>query len=215
MKILTLLLSLVGLFLFYQNWKKHKGNDSYEEGQSVYESETTSSAAVSKRPQKVDTRQVMERNSGTPTFNQNLRLVEDEEVKDLSFQEMEAIEELFDQVEENWAKTMRDLFVSELGLGEEAFKKYQEMRDEYDVAKLQAYEAYHERMIEQHGPDYPYQASIQVEEFDNSALPEFYKRLEAQIGLEALRRYIQVKDQFNDELRRTQPPGPAQILIDF
>lgn len=163
----------------------------------------------------VDTRQVMESDKKELSFNENLRLVDDTEMKELSFQDIDEIEETFEQVEDSWSQTMKDFFLTELGLGVEAYNRYQDLRDEYDVAKLQAYEDYHERMIELHGSDYAYQASQQIEEFENTVLPEFYNKLEAELGLDALRRYIQIKDEFNDNLRQSLPPGPGQILVDF
>lgn len=214
-KLLTLSLSIAGLFVIVFILRKPNWVDEVEKREQ-------STSVVVKKDQTATKQSKTEKEKSKPTtpgaqpqFNQNLRLVEDSEEENLSFLDMDAIEELFDEVEEQWAQKIKGLFIEQLGLSEEVYQKYQALRDEYDIAKLEAFEAYHERMIEQHGPNYPYQPTLQVEEFDNTALPEFYKRLEAQIGLDALRQYIRLKDDFNEELRRNQPPGPAQILIDF
>lgn len=214
LKIITALLSLfiLGFFLYLSS--RPQQNIVEETSTEVLDQEPKKKTPVRDQEENKVADEKNQANS-TPQFNKNLRLVEEGEENKPSFPDMDAIEELFDEVEEQWADEIKKLFVDELKLGPESYKKYQSLRDEYDFAKLEAYEAYHERMIEQHGADYPYQASLQVEEFDNVALPEFYKRLEAEIGLDALRQYIRVKDDFNEELRKNQPPGPAQILIDF
>lgn len=215
LKIITLLLSvfILGFIIFY--YKKNPSPELVERNSTEVLSKSQKKKWAPQDQDKAETFDQKNKPTSEPQFNQNLRLVEDGEEKELSFLDMDAIEELFDEVEENWANKIKKLFVEELKLTPEVYQKYQSLRDEYDFAKLEAYEAYHERMIEQHGAEYPYQASLQVEEFDNVALPEFYKRLEAEIGLDALRQYIRVKDDFNEELRKNQPPGPAQILIDF
>lgn len=155
-------------------------------------------------------------NDFEPNFGDDLREVTQEESQsDPSFQDFDALEQLFEEVDQEWQSSMKRLIRQDLGLNEEVLNRYYELRDDYDEAKLMAFEDYHQRMIDQHGEDYAFNPSLQMEDFDNNVLPQYLEELEKLIGQEGVRKYIQMKDEFNQKIRKKGHPGAALILIDL
>lgn len=155
-------------------------------------------------------------NDFEPDFGEEMREVSPEENEsEPSFQDFDALEGLFEEVEQEWQSSMEQLIRQDLGLGEEVIERYYELRDDYDEAKLMAFEDYHEDMVEEHGEDYAFNPSLQMEDFDNNVLPRYLEQLEDLIGQEGVRKYTQMKDEFNQKIREKGHPGAALILIDF
>lgn len=151
-----------------------------------------------------------------PDFGDDMREVSPEENQsDPSFQDFDALEALFEEVEQEWQGSMEKLIRQDLGLSEQVLERYYELRDDYDESKLMAFEDYHQKMIDEHGADYAIQPSVQMEDFDNNVLPQYIEQLQELIGQEGVRQYIQMKDEFNQRIREKGHPGAALILIDF
>ena len=140
---------------------------------------------------------------------------DDEEDMVLSTEDMEQLEEMFEEAESRWSKGVESIFVQQYGLPAETYQQYQKMRDEYDEAKLLAFEEYHERMLKEHGVDYEMKPSDMMEAFTNPVEDVYAERLRALVGDDAFKGYLSFKDQFNEELRASAESRLGLFLIDF
>ena len=216
LKVMSLVLSVLFLVAFFF-WK-----DSSEEGFSEKNQVQQEEIQIPVNEIKVESHAREEQlseealNDFEPNFGDDIREVTQEEGQsDPSFQDFDALEQLFEEVEQEWRSSMERLVRQDLGLKEEVLGRYYELRDDYDEAKLMAFEDYHQKMIDQHGDDYAFNPSLQMENFDNDILPRYQEELEKLIGREGVRKYIQMKDEFNQKIRKKGHPGAALILIDF
>lgn len=130
-------------------------------------------------------------------------------------QDLEQLEKVFDEVEERWNRQMRDLMISEFGLGEEEYKRYQQLREEYDMAKIQAFEDYHQKLEETHGEDAVYRMTLAEEEFQEPIQTEYENRMHKLFGDDLYQRYLGVRDQFNNDLRAEAQTQLPLFFIDL
>lgn len=133
----------------------------------------------------------------------------------LSDEELEDIETYLDQVESTWNEGMREMIIRDFGLSDEDYQAYLELRDEYEEAKLESYEKWHEDMLAKHGPDYQFRATESNESFRSEATVQYLERLRERWGDDNYRRYIEYLDSFNESLRQERGPEQGLILIDL
>lgn len=207
-------LSFLVIFFFWQQ----SSEESFSEKKTSPQDQSASTFKETKVESHARESNLSEaaQNDFEPDLGDEIREVEPEENEsDPSFQDFDALEALFDEVEQEWQSDMERLIRQDLGLSEEVLERYYELRDDYDEAKLMAFEDYHQKMIDQHGEDYAFNPSVQMEDFDNNVLPQYIEQLEKLIGQDGVRKYIQMKDEFNQRIRKKGHPGAALILIDF
>lgn len=129
--------------------------------------------------------------------------------------ELAALEENFDRVEKDWAIAMDELFIKELKLSPDVLAEYEKLREAYDQDKYQAFQEYHQRMLEKYGENYQYNPTEQMEEFENTVLESYREKLLGLIGEEGMKKYLNTLDTFNEKLMREQDPNQGAILIDY
>lgn len=148
--------------------------------------------------------------------SENLRPLEEGEEADLqlAIEDLEKLEEVFDEVEARWVSSMKELFV-DYGLPEETFKRYQELREDYDIAKLEAYEAYYEKMEAAQADEATFRLTLAEEQLDAPIQAAYEERMLQLLGEEAYRGYLAHRDQFNHELRLSSESQLPLFLIDL
>lgn len=211
LKIMALVLCTSFLVILFF-WQKNSQEDFLESGVATKTSpqETLKKTEIESHARDSELPEAVQKDFG-PDLSDEAK--EEESVP--NSQDFDALETLFEEVEQEWHSKMERLIRQDLGLSDEAVERYHELRDDYDEAKLMAFEDYHQKMIDQHGEDYAFNPSVQMEDFDNNVLPQYLKQLEKLIGQEGVRKYTQMKDEFNQEIREEGHPGAALILIDF
>lgn len=205
-------LAVLGGYLFYS---------SKEESMSLSnESEFSSGGErtqVEQMDQAVPSQQILSPNDyeKLSPSQELIPVGEGEEDNVLSSEDLEQLEEIFEEAENRWSQGVESIFVQQYGLPQEVYQQYQKMRDEYDEAKLLAFEEYHERMLKQHGPDYEIKPSDMLEAFSSPVEEIYSERLRALVGDEAYKGYLSFKDQFNEDLRAGAESRLGLFLIDF
>lgn len=129
--------------------------------------------------------------------------------------ELAALEANFDKVEKEWALAMDNLFTNELNLSADTLAEYEKLREAYDQDKYQAFQEYHQKMLEKYGENYQYNPTEQMEEFENTVLQNYQNKLKELIGEEGMKQYLHTLDTFNERLMRDQDPNQGAILIDY
>lgn len=133
----------------------------------------------------------------------------------LSDSELEELDEYFEKVENEWEESIRNLFLKEFGLAEDDLKDYEEMRDKYETDKLEAFQDFHEYMVEKHGENYVYNPSDDELNFDDKVKFEYQDQLRKKVGDYNFKKYIKLVDKFNERLKREQDPYKGTMTIDF
>ncbi|MCO4794741.1 MAG: hypothetical protein KC493_13565 [Bacteriovoracaceae bacterium] len=133
----------------------------------------------------------------------------------LTEEEIEEMEEYFDRVEIGWGKRMEEFFMKEANLGEDAMEDYGQLRENYEEEKMIAYQEFHEFMVAKHGENYAYNPTEEMEIFENKVQDIYLDKLRKQLGDENYSRYLEVKDQYNDQLRKEQDPKKGVVLIEL
>src|SRR5690606_22083641 len=85
-----------------------------------------------------------------PTEEEGMLLTEEQMLK---------LEAHFEKVEKDWSDRMNQLFNKDLGLDPKVLQEYYKMREGYEQDKLDAFEDFHEEMIEKYGENYSYRPS--------------------------------------------------------
>ena len=106
--------------------------------------------------------------------------------RELSDEELEEIETYLDRVENNWNDGMKDLIVNDFGLSEDEYNAYLELRDEYEEAKLDDYEKWHEGMVEKHGSDYQFRPTEVNESFRSETTVVYLEKLREKWGMKII-----------------------------
>lgn len=133
----------------------------------------------------------------------------------LTEEQMLKLEQHFEKVEKDWSDRMNQLFVKELGLEPKALEEYYKMREGYEQDKLDAFEDFHEEMIEKYGENYSYKPSEEEKLFTEKVRERYDQALIKLIGEEAYQRYLETRDQFNRELAEIEDKDLGFIKIDF
>lgn len=160
--------------------------------------------------QGVDTRGGSEPQRIAPS--DDLRPVEDgEEDLLLAMEDIERMGELFEEIEERWAEKIETLFIQGLNLGPEDIREYYRLRESYDEAKLKAFEDFHERL----GQDGSYHMTSYEEEINLPIQQDYEERLRQRLGDSGMRSYIEMRDDYNRQLRLDGRTNLPLFLIDY
>lgn len=144
--------------------------------------------------------------------------VEDDEVyfprfDQLTEDELDELEELYDDAEERWSSTMENFILNELGLGPDVMRAYTEVRDSFEDARWDAFEDFHERLFMEEGEDFSYRMTEYHENVEQPLAESYRERLLDLFGEDNYKRFLEIKDGFNDDLRSRQDPRHGIILI--
>lgn len=104
--------------------------------------------------------------------------------------------EVFDRLENAWLKKV------EVIIGEDKYPLYLDIRDRNEKEKMQAYKEYHDYLRQKYGDKFSYNISDDQSIREKKINQRYLKELLKLIGSEKFKKYIQTKDQVNDEIRR-------------
>lgn len=139
----------------------------------------------------------------------------EEEGMVLTEDQMIKLEAYFEKVEKDWSDRMNQLFVKEMGLEARVLQEYWKMREGYEQDKLDAFEDFHEEMIEKYGENYTYKPSEEEQLFSAKVRQRYDQALQKLVGEEAYTKYMEVRDQFNRELTEVDDKDLGFIKVDF
>tara|TARA_R110000868_G_scaffold132381_9_gene343353 strand:- start:6396 stop:7031 length:636 start_codon:yes stop_codon:yes gene_type:complete len=139
----------------------------------------------------------------------------EEEGMVLSEDQMIKLEAYFEKVEKDWSDRMNQLFVRELGLEAKVLQEYWKMRDGYEQDKLDAFEDFHEEMIEKYGESYTYKPSEEEQLFAAKVREKYDEALLKLVGQDNYMKIVEVRDQFNRELAEVDDKDLGFIKVDF
>lgn len=139
----------------------------------------------------------------------------EEEGMVLTEDQMIKLEAYFEKVEKDWSDKMNQLFVKELGLEAKVLQEYWKMREGYEQDKLDAFEEFHEEMIEKYGDSYTYKPSEEEQLFSAKVRQRYDQALVKLIGEDAYSKYLEVRDQYNRELSEVDDKDLGFIKVDF
>ena len=150
-----------------------------------------------------------EKTKGTSTASVDI------DPQQLSDEEIAEFEEYFEEVEKNWATQIEALFVGEFSLGEDALEKYMNLREGYEEEKMIAFQEFHEFMVSKYGENYSFQPSADMESFENKVEVVYLEKMKNLLGQENFERYLEVKNEFNERIRKEQDSDKGVILIEL
>lgn len=133
----------------------------------------------------------------------------------LSEEEVEKIDQLLSEYEENWDKEMEDLFLKKLNLTKQDYEDYLLMRDGFEEDRVEAFQEFHQRMVEEHGDKYSYPPSLEMEDNDRKIKQDYLDLFRKRFGEEAYERYLNTLESYNDSIRRNADPDYGVLRIDF
>lgn len=133
-------------------------------------------------------------------------------LKEISGEQWKQIEQIFENTEEEWAQAIKGLLVEELSLGEEDHQEYLNIRDQYELEKMRAFRDYHENMVKEHGDEYAYNPSTENEIIGADIHKKYQGRLRELLGEENFARYMEIRDNFNDRIKREQDPKTRGLI---
>ena len=139
----------------------------------------------------------------------------EEEGMVLTEDQMIKLEAYFEKVEKDWSDKMNQLFVKELGLEAKVLQEYWKMREGYEQDKLDAFEEFHEEMIEKYGDSYTYKPSEEEQLFSAKVRQRYDQALVKLIGEDAYSKYLEARDQYNRELSEVEDKDLGFIKVDF
>jgi hypothetical protein len=133
----------------------------------------------------------------------------------LTEEELDELEEYFDQVETQWTTDMENFITKELRMPKDVYEKYETLREAYEKEKYQAFNDFHEEMFKKHGTNYSYNPSEFNTKFENTFRDEYLVKMKDLIGEENMTRYLEMLDATNERLMRDARPGHGHISIDI
>jgi len=208
LKIVLIIGSVIGILAFAYIYRRDSGYEVVHES-SVEEIEKGNSTQNKEAAQSEVVKKPVHR-----TASPGLKSSTGED-KVLSDEELEELDRYFDQVEKDWDTTMESFFLKEMAMPPEEFKEYKKLREAYDMDRLEAYQEFHEYMLEKYGEKYTYSPSDDMEKFENKVREQYLDVLRKRIGDDTYKKYLDTLDQFNEKLRREQDPYKGVMVIDF
>lgn len=209
LKVTLIIGSVVGILVLAYAFKRDSGYEVVRES-SVEEIEKGNNSQTHQAPQTEEEAKKAPLRVAAPGLKSSTG-----EDKVLSDEELEELDRYFDQVEKDWDSTMESFFLKELAMPPEEFKEYKKLREAYDMDRLEAYQEFHEYMLEKYGEKYTYSPSDDMEKFENKVREQYLEVLRKRIGDDAYKKYLDTLDQFNEKLRREQDPYKGVMVIDF
>lgn len=131
----------------------------------------------------------------------------------MSEDELDALEDFFDEAEDKWADLIEDMIMKEFGLSEQVLRAYEDIRDEFEDARWDAFEQFHEELFGDRGVDADYRLSEYHQQVERPLAEEYRHRVREILGESHYRRYIEALENFNEDLRSRQDPRLGIILI--
>lgn len=132
------------------------------------------------------------------------------------------VEELYERTEKEWQNQMRGLIITELGHDEDTFNKYLEMRDEFQVTRAELYREFHEKLTQERAlnDDDSIQDDFQGDEIvklkiDQKISEDFLRDLSGLLGDRGVARYIEHRENFNEELKHELNADFPMLIIEF
>lgn len=132
----------------------------------------------------------------------------------LSEEEMDNLEAYYERSEKEWSQKVSNIF-DEFGLPKSAYGEYEKLREAYEEAKMDAFQEFHNKMIEKYGENYEYNPSDEQENFDNKVNTQYQEKLKRLLGAGNYPKYVEMRDQYNDKLTKEQNPELGKMLMDF
>lgn len=123
-----------------------------------------------------------------------------------------------DRVEEDWNKSVEDLFLEEAESAKRNISEYKKLKNGYEAEREKRYEEFHRIMEEKHGPSYSYSPSVDEEMFNEKLVKAYEKSLSKIIGTDKMRKYVKMKDDFNRKLEeesKKSKNNESFLLIEF
>lgn len=151
----------------------------------------------------------------TPVVANTPTAPEEEEGMVLTEEQMLKLEAYFEKVEKDWSERINQLMVRELELEPKVVEEYYKMREGFEQDKLDAFEDFHEEMIEKYGENYTYRPSEEEQMFSAKVRERYDQALVKLIGQDNYVRYLEMRDQFNRELAEVDDKDLGFIKIDF
>jgi|GEM_PF-5170261 len=121
----------------------------------------------------------------------------------------------FEATEKAWGQRMDDLITGEFGLGVDALKKYNVLREGLDRDKMEAFNEYHKYMREKHGDNYSYIPTKDEEQFGKKLRIQYEEKVRDFFGDKNYQRYKEVRQEFNQKLRKEQNPNVGVMEMDL
>ena len=128
---------------------------------------------------------------------------------------LEAKEEEFDRLEEEWLTSVKELFIQELNLSEAQFKDYLNMREGLFNDKIEAFEDMHDQMEEKYGESYSYNPTEEELKFDKEIQKRYDDLLLKKIGESAYKKYLELRDETNHKILEETKNTDAAMLMEF
>lgn len=135
--------------------------------------------------------------------------------KTLTEEEMEELDEYFDQVEEEWESKVKDLFINQMGMTQEDVDDYYKMKEGYEEDKVEIYQEFHEEMVAKHGDSYQFKPSEEMSSFEKKLREDYQNAFRKRIGEENYKLYLETIDSFNERVRREQKPEYPALHLEF
>lgn len=132
----------------------------------------------------------------------------------LTEEEMDQLEAYYERTEKEWDQTVSKMF-KDFGLPAGAFAEYQKMREAYEEAKMDAFQEYHNKMIEKYGDSYEYNPADEQDVFDEKVIQKANADLKKFMGERNFQVFSQKRESFNDRIRKEQNPDLGIMLMDF
>jgi hypothetical protein len=116
--------------------------------------------------------------------------------------------EAFDKMETEWLSKAQPLF------NEKEYILYKDMRSRADQEKEKAYQAYHDYLRAKFGNNFKYNISEDQSVLEKKINTKYQKELQTLIGDDRMKKYVALREEFNEELRR-KSNGKNFIVIEF
>ncbi|MBC7538260.1 MAG: hypothetical protein H7281_05530 [Bacteriovorax sp.] len=114
--------------------------------------------------------------------------------------------EAFDKLDSAWLYKAKEI------IGADKYAQYLEMRNRNDREKMQAYKEYHDYLRQKYGDKFSYNITDDQSIREKQINQRYLKDLLKLIGPDKFKKYTAVKDQFNEEMRRS---NKESIQIEF
>lgn len=128
-------------------------------------------------------------------------------------EELDELEEFYDEVELRWSEGVVQLFTQEMGLDQSVIERYSLIRDSFEDARWEAFEEFHEDLFRQEGDEFRYRITDYQENIEEPLAERFRREVLDLVGEDNFIRFLEFKDQFNDELRIDQDPRRGLLKI--
>lgn len=125
------------------------------------------------------------------------------------------LEATFEEIESKWQEEIEDIFINDMNLSKSAVQDYFKMREGFEKDSYEAFEAFHEEMVKKHGENYSYNPTEDEEAFQKKIRTRYEEELQKKIGMDNFKKYIQLKDSFNQRLIEKYDSNKGVLHIEF